>query len=55
MTVRITRVHRGGRVFYAATVGGIYLERASLAELREAIAVREGFAKLFAPPVDTAS
>jgi len=48
MTVRITRVHRGGRVFYAATVSGIYLERASLTKLREAIAVREGFAKLFA-------
>jgi len=48
MTVRITRVHRGGRVFYAATVSGVYLERASLAELHEAIAVREGFAKLFA-------
>lgn len=55
MTVRITRVHRGGRVFYAATIRGIYLERASLVELREAIAVREGFAKLFAEPVDTAS
>lgn len=48
MTVRITRVHRGGRVFYAAIVSGIYLERASLAELREAIAVRESFAKIFA-------
>ena len=55
MTVRITKVHRAGRVFYAATVRGVYLERASLAELREAIAVREGFAKLFAEPVDTAS
>jgi hypothetical protein len=55
MTVKITRVHRGGRVFYAATVSGVYLERVSLAELREAIAVREGFAKLFAPPVDVAS
>ena len=55
MTVRITRVHRGGRVFYAATIRGVYLERASLAELREAIAVRVGFAKLFAEPVDTAS
>jgi hypothetical protein len=55
MSVRITRVHRGGRVFYAATVSGVYLERASLAELREAIAVRVGFAKLFAEPVDTAS
>jgi hypothetical protein len=55
MTVRITRVHRGGRVFYAATIRGIYLERASLAELREAIAVREGFAKLFAEPVDATS
>jgi hypothetical protein len=42
-------------VFYAATVSGVYLERASLAELREAIAVRKGFAKLFAPPVDVAS
>jgi hypothetical protein len=42
-------------VFYAATVSGIYLERASLAELREAIAVRERFAKIFADPIDTAS
>jgi len=55
MTVRITRVHRGGRVFYAATVSGVYLERASLAELREAIAVRESFLRIFAEPVDTAS
>lgn len=55
MTVRITRVHRGGRVFYAATIRGVYLERASLAKLREAIAVREAFAKLFAEPVDFAS
>lgn len=55
MSIQIIKVHRAGRVFYAATVSGVYLERASLAELREAIAVREGFAKLFAEPVDTAS
>jgi hypothetical protein len=55
MTVRITKVHRAGRVFYAATVSGVYLERASLVELREAIAVREGFAKIFAEFVDFAS
>ena len=55
MTVQIIKVHRAGRVFYAATIRGVYLERVSLAELREAIAVREGFAKLFAEPVDTAS
>ena len=55
MTVRIIKVHRAGCVFYAATIRGVYLERASLAELREAIAVREGFAKLFAEPVDIAS
>jgi hypothetical protein len=42
-------------VFYAATIRGIYLERASLAELREAIAVREGFEKIFAAPVDATS
>lgn len=51
----ITKIHRAGRVWYAATVAGVYLERASLAELREAIAVRAGFARIFAPPVDTAS
>ena len=55
MTVKITRVHRGGRVFYATIVGGVYLERASLAELREAIAVRESFLRIFAKPVDTES
>ena len=55
MTVKITRVHRGGRVFYAATVSGVYLERASLDELREAIAVRESFLKIFAESVDAAS
>ena len=55
MTVRITKVHRAGRVFYAATIRGVYLERASLAELREAIAVRESFLKIFAESVDAAS
>ena len=55
MTVRITRVHRGGRVFFAATIRGVYLERTSLAELREAIAVRESFLKIFAESVDAAS
>ena len=55
MTVRITRVHRGGRVFYAATIRGVYLERTSLAELREAIAVRKSFLKIFAESVYAAS
>jgi hypothetical protein len=55
MTVRITRVHRKGRVFYAATIRGVYLERASLAELREAIAVRESFLRIFAESVDSDS
>lgn len=55
MTVRITRVHRGGCVFFAATIRGVYLERTSLAELREAIEVRESFLKIFAESVDAAS
>lgn len=55
MEIKITKVRRAGRVFYAATVSGVYLERASLVELREAIAVRVGFAKLFAEPIATAS
>jgi hypothetical protein len=53
--MRIIKVHRAGRVWYTATVSGVYLERASLAELLEAIKVREGFARIFAEPVDTAS
>ena len=53
--MNITTVHRAGRVWYTATVSGVYLERASLAELLEAIKVREGFARIFAEPVDTVS
>jgi hypothetical protein len=41
-------VHRAGKVFFAAYLGSVYIERASLAELREAIAVRESFLKIFA-------
>jgi hypothetical protein len=50
--VKIFRVHRAGKVFFATYLGGVYFERASEKELREAIAVREGFAKIFASPVD---
>jgi hypothetical protein len=53
--VRIFKVHRAGKVFFAAYLGSVYIERASLAELREAIAVRESFLKIFAKPVDIAS
>ena len=53
--MKITKVHRAGRVWYTATVSGVYLERASLAELLEAIKVRERFARIFAEPVDTVS
>ena len=55
MEYKITRVHRGGRLWFAATVRGIYLERASEAELIEAIKYREGIAKIFADPVDNES
>jgi hypothetical protein len=48
-------VHRAGKVFFAAYLSSVYIERASLAELREAIAVRESFLKIFAKPVDIAS
>lgn len=50
--MRIFRVHRAGKVFFATYLGGAYIERASKKELREAIAVRKGFAKIFANPVD---
>jgi hypothetical protein len=50
--MKITKVHRGGKVFFAAYLGGVYIERATEKELREAIAVRNGFAKIFAKPVD---
>lgn len=55
MEFKIVRVHRGGKVYYAATIRGIYLERASKAELVEAIKYREGIAKIFADPVDILS
>jgi hypothetical protein len=45
-------VHRAGKVFFAAYLGSVYIERASEKELREAIEVRSGFAKLFANSVD---
>jgi len=50
--MRIFRVHRAGKVFFAIYRNGVYIERVSEKELREAIAVREGFAKIFANPVD---
>jgi len=50
--MRIFRVHRAGKVFFATYLGGVYFERASEKELLEAIAVREGFAKIFASSVD---
>jgi hypothetical protein len=53
--VRIFKVHRAGKVFFAAYLGSVYIERASEKELREAIAVRERFAKIFAKPVDIES
>ncbi len=52
--MNIIKVHRNGRVFYATTISGVYIERASEQELREAVAVRENFRKIFADPVDTA-
>ncbi len=53
--MNIVRVHRNGRVFYATTINGVYIERASEQELREAVAVRENFRNIFANPVDTES
>lgn len=53
--MNIIKVHRNGRVFYATTISGVYIERASEQELREAVAVRENFRKIFADPVDNAS
>lgn len=50
--MNIIKVHRNGRVFYATTISGVYIERATIEQLREAIAVRQGFANLFAKPVD---
>ena len=55
MEYKIVRVHRNGKVYYAATVRGIYLERASEAELIEAINYRARIAKIFADPVDNES
>ena len=52
--MNIIKVHRNGRVFYATTISGVYIERASEQELREAVAVRENFKKIFADPVDNA-
>jgi hypothetical protein len=51
----IIKVHRNGRVFYATTISGVYIERASEQELREAVAVRENFRNIFAKPVDIES
>jgi len=51
----IIKVHRNGRVFYATTISGVYIERASEQELREAVAVRENFRNIFADRVDSES
>lgn len=51
----IIKVHRNGRVFYATTISGVYIERASEQELREAVAVRQNFRNIFANCVDTES
>jgi hypothetical protein len=39
-------------VFFATYISGVYIERASEQELREAVAVRTNFQKIFAEPVD---
>lgn len=53
MEYKIVRVHRNGNVYYAATVRGIYLERASKSELLEAIKYRTSVAKIFGDAVDS--
>ena len=53
MKYKIVKVHRSGRAWYTTTMYGVYLERSSLAELLEAIKVREVFAKIFTEPVDS--
>lgn len=53
--MNIIKVHRNGRVFYATTINGVYIERTSEQELRDAVAVRENFRNIFAKPVDIES
>jgi hypothetical protein len=55
METKITKVHRAGVTYYAATVSGVYVERRTLEELRTAIAVRGNLGKIFAKCVDAAS
>lgn len=49
--MKITKVYRDGRVFYAATISGMYVERSSLAVLKDALAVRKNFANIFSKPL----
>lgn len=55
MEPKITKVHRGGVTYYAATVSGVYIERRTLQELRTALAVRGNLGKIFAKCVDAVS
>ena len=55
METKITKVHRAGVTYYAATVSGVYIERRTLEELRTALAVRVNLGKIFAKCVDTES
>jgi hypothetical protein len=51
MEVNIFKVHRAGKVYFAAYVNGSYLERASKADLEDVIKVRNNFANIFADPL----
>jgi len=51
MEIKIFRVHRAGKVYFAAYRNGVYLERASKADLEQAIKVRNNFANIFADPL----
>ncbi len=51
MENRIFKVHRAGKVYFAAYVNGAYLERASKADLEQAMKVRKNFANIFADPL----
>ena len=51
MENKIFKVHRAGKVYFAAYVNGRYLERASKVDLEQAIKVRNNFANIFADPL----
>ena len=55
MQPKITKVHRGGVMYYATTISGVYIERRTLEELQTAMAVRGNLGKIFAKCVDGAS